>query len=63
MWRRQLLNTRKVSLQVMETSECTEPGCRYPAVKNFHGKLLCQDCYERYKDQEERANQELRDMG
>ncbi|MBW2968080.1 hypothetical protein KY362_06355 [Candidatus Woesearchaeota archaeon] len=40
--------------------ECTEPGCRYPATHDFHGKKLCKDCWERYKDEEERMNMEIR---
>ncbi len=43
-------------------SECEEPGCRYPAKQNFNGKILCQDCWEKYKAEQDRMEQELRDM-
>lgn len=41
--------------------ECQEPGCRYPANADFHGKKLCQDCYEKYKAEEERMELEMKD--
>jgi len=48
---------------VVYVDECEEPGCRYPAAKDFHGKLLCRDCWERYKSEEERMEMELKRMG
>ncbi|MBN1544120.1 hypothetical protein JW898_01510 [Candidatus Woesearchaeota archaeon] len=39
--------------------ECGEPGCRYPAVKEWRGMKLCQDCWEKYKRKEEDS---LRDL-
>jgi hypothetical protein len=42
--------------------ECTEPGCRSPVKKSFKGKMLCQDCYEKYKEAEDRMLMELRSM-
>ena len=44
-------------------SECEEPNCRYKVVRNYKGKNLCQDCWERYKAEEYKMNPALRDMG
>lgn len=41
-------------------SECEEPNCRYPATQDFSGKKLCQDCYEKYKAEQERLELELK---
>ena len=42
--------------------ECSEPGCRHPATKDFHGKKLCQDCWEKYKTAEEKIELELKGL-
>ncbi|MFC1742311.1 hypothetical protein ACFL3V_07285 [Nanoarchaeota archaeon] len=49
--------------EVPPNTECEEPNCRYRAVRDFHGKNLCQDCWERYKAAEDKMNMEIRDMG
>jgi|TARA_B100002003_G_C13958707_1_gene464502 hypothetical protein len=33
--------------------ECEESKCSKPATKDWNGKKLCDDCYDKYRDQEE----------
>ncbi|NQU78749.1 hypothetical protein HQ545_03180 [Candidatus Woesearchaeota archaeon] len=43
--------------------ECSEPGCRYPAIRDYNGLTVCHDCFSVYKDKEIQANDYLRDIG
>ncbi|MBW2968079.1 hypothetical protein KY362_06350 [Candidatus Woesearchaeota archaeon] len=45
----------------LSIEQCSEPNCRHPATKDFHGKKLCEDCFDRYKAEEEKMNAELAD--
>ncbi|HLD43186.1 MAG TPA: hypothetical protein VJB08_04335 [Candidatus Nanoarchaeia archaeon] len=31
--------------------ECQEPGCRAPAVKDWNGRKVCSDHYDKYRDE------------
>ena len=34
--------------------ECEESGCRHVATKDWHGKKVCADHYDRYRDEYEK---------
>jgi len=34
-------------------AECKEPGCKSPATKNWNGRVVCEDHYDKYRDQYE----------
>ena len=42
--------------------ECSEPNCRSPVTKEFNGLKLCSDCWKKYKEEERKSNQDLRDL-
>jgi hypothetical protein len=43
--------------------ECEEYGCRYPATKEWHGRKVCADHYDMYRDKEDKVLQKIDDAG
>lgn len=39
-------------------SECQEGGCRHPATREWHGRRVCSDHYDIYKEQHERLTRD-----
>lgn len=40
--------------------ECQEPGCQNHAVKEWHGRLVCSNHFDQFRDQEHERLQEFR---
>ncbi len=36
----------------LKIMECEEPGCKRAAVKVWHGRQVCEDHYDYYRDRE-----------
>lgn len=40
-------------------TECEEPGCARPATKSYKGRKVCDDCNDKYREQEEQRAMEM----
>jgi hypothetical protein len=45
----------------MAYEECEEPRCVRPSVRQYKGRNLCQDCYDKYREQEDKQRMDLPD--
>ncbi|MGM5488327.1 MAG: S-adenosylmethionine decarboxylase [Nanobdellota archaeon] len=46
------LRVQKISSYRDSDVECEEPGCTKPATREWGGRMVCQDHFTRYRDQE-----------
>ncbi len=42
--------------------ECEEPGCRYPATKEWEGRKVCNDHHDFYREQYEKIMMRLQGL-
>ena len=40
-------------------TECQESGCRVPATKSWNGRKVCDDHYDKYKEEYERMTNDM----
>ena len=38
------------------SNECEEPGCVRPWVKDWHGRKVCADHFDKYRDEDEKSH-------
>ena len=39
--------------------ECGEPKCRMPASKDWKGRMVCEDCFQRYQEEWDKIKYDL----